>query len=328
MNTQCEQIINRPHVVLLGAGASVAAIPNGDKNGNKISVMDGFIDKLGMSDIIRDIKLKTVSNNLEDIFSELSTRSDCAHILVKLEQKIYDYFSYFRIPDTPTVYDYLLLSLTSKDLVATFNWDPLLLQAYLRVQNITRNLPKLAFLHGNVHVGVCHEHKRVNVINKRCPICRRKLEPVKLLYPIKEKNYTDDPYIKYGWNLTKNYLKQAYMFTIFGYSAPKTDESAISLLQEAWGTSSERCLEEIEIIDIRDEEDLRDTWDGFIYSHHYSVHSKFFNSSLGSFPRYTCEATYDRLMNANFSDDSKGFKPNMTFEEIKEHLLINVPDYL
>ena len=26
---------NRPHVVLLGAGATMAAIPNGDKNGRK-----------------------------------------------------------------------------------------------------------------------------------------------------------------------------------------------------------------------------------------------------------------------------------------------------
>lgn len=321
MKTKYEQYINRPHVVLLGAGASVAAIPDGDKNGKKISVMAGFVEKLGMSDIIRNIKLKTVSNNLEDIYSELSTRGDCSHVLATLEQEIYNYFSDFSIPDAPTVYDYLLLSLTNKDLVATFNWDPLLLQAYLRIQNITRNLPEIAFLHGNVHIGACHEHKRVNVINKRCPICGKKLEPIKLLYPVKEKNYTDDPYIKENWNLTKNYLKRAYMFTIFGYSAPKTDESAISLLQEAWGTSSERYIEEIEIIDIRDEEDLRNTWDGFICSHHYSVHSTFFNSSLGLFPRYTCEATYDRLMNANFSDDSKGFKPNMTFEKIKEHLL-------
>lgn len=43
---------SRPHVVLLGAGASCAAIPNGDKNGRKISGMNGFIEKLGLTDII------------------------------------------------------------------------------------------------------------------------------------------------------------------------------------------------------------------------------------------------------------------------------------
>jgi hypothetical protein len=34
---------NRPHVVILGAGATMAAIPNGDKNGRKSSIMNGFI---------------------------------------------------------------------------------------------------------------------------------------------------------------------------------------------------------------------------------------------------------------------------------------------
>lgn len=35
---------SRPHVVILGTGASCAAIPHGDKNGKKISAMNGFID--------------------------------------------------------------------------------------------------------------------------------------------------------------------------------------------------------------------------------------------------------------------------------------------
>lgn len=31
--------------------------------------------------------------------------------------------------ESPTIYDYLLLSLRKKDVVATINWDPLLVQA-------------------------------------------------------------------------------------------------------------------------------------------------------------------------------------------------------
>ena len=34
-----------PHVVILGAGASCACIPNGDKNGLKITAMNNFINK-------------------------------------------------------------------------------------------------------------------------------------------------------------------------------------------------------------------------------------------------------------------------------------------
>ncbi len=58
----------RPHVVILGAGASVAAIPNGDRNGKKISAMAGFIDKLGMSDVIKNCNFSTTSYNLDYIY--------------------------------------------------------------------------------------------------------------------------------------------------------------------------------------------------------------------------------------------------------------------
>ena len=65
-----KSLSRRPHVVILGAGASVAAIPNGDKHGRKISVMNGFIDRLGMRDILSGTNVK--SENLEEVYSELS----------------------------------------------------------------------------------------------------------------------------------------------------------------------------------------------------------------------------------------------------------------
>ena len=36
----------RAHTVILGAGATMAAIPNGDKNGKSSAVMDGMLQKL------------------------------------------------------------------------------------------------------------------------------------------------------------------------------------------------------------------------------------------------------------------------------------------
>lgn len=59
---------NRLHVVILGAGASCAAIPKGDKYGRKISAMSGFIDKLGLNEIISKVSIHTSSDNLEDIY--------------------------------------------------------------------------------------------------------------------------------------------------------------------------------------------------------------------------------------------------------------------
>ena len=67
----------RAHTVILGAGATIAAIPKGDKNGKKSSVMNGLIKKLNLEELLANIELQTKSDNLEDIYSELYEREDC-----------------------------------------------------------------------------------------------------------------------------------------------------------------------------------------------------------------------------------------------------------
>jgi hypothetical protein len=276
---------NRPHVVILGAGATVAAIPNGDKKGRKSSVMNGFIESLGMTQVIQDAKIQTRSTNLEDIYTELHGRDDCEAIRLELDARIREYFSELELPDDPTIYDLLLLALRKKDLVATFNWDPLLLQAYQRACKITKDLPDLAFLHGNVLVGYCRNHKQGGIISARCQECGNYFEPAPLLYPVAKKSYAEDPYIRDNWKVIRNKLQRAYLVTIFGYSAPKTDIEAIALMKEAWGSIDDRNLEDFEFIDIRNEDDLLESWAEFVHSHHYEVHDNFFSSSLGQHPR-------------------------------------------
>jgi hypothetical protein len=46
----------RPHVVLLGAGASYAAFPNGDKNGHKLPLLKDFVEVIGLHDLKRETK--------------------------------------------------------------------------------------------------------------------------------------------------------------------------------------------------------------------------------------------------------------------------------
>jgi hypothetical protein len=309
----------RPHVVILGAGASVAAIPNGDANGLKTSVMNGFIDKLGMRSLLENVELITRSENLEDVYSELSERSDCANVRAALEERIHDYFNNFRIPNEVTIYDMLLLSLRAKDVIATFNWDPLLLQAYQRASRITSKLPHLLFLHGNVLVGLCEEHKRGGHLGNVCPECHKEFAPTKLLYPVRDKDYSSDIFIRDSWNAIKMYMKRAYIVTVFGYSAPKTDAAAIALLKDAWGDVQDRQFEEIEIIDIRPEEELYRSWEAFIHTHHYKVYSNFFDSVIAKFPRRTCDAMFDMLMNVKFLDGSRGLKEGMNFAEVEEY---------
>lgn len=307
----------RPHTVILGAGATVAAIPNGDKNGRHSSVMKGLIEKLDMTDILKDVKLFTQSDNLEDIYSELYERPECREVVVKLEQKIYEHFSSLELPDEPTVYDFLILSLTRKDFIATFNWDPLLIQAYIRCARYTSNLPHIFCLHGNVAMGYCEEHKEFGATDAKCPVCKKPLSPTKLLYPIAKKSYSDDDYIRNSWEAIEYAIENSYMLTIFGYSAPTSDKEAVELLKKAWGDLENRDLEEVSVIDIVDEATMLNTWKDFIFSHHYRYADNFFDSYLGLFPRRSCEMTFATFQLNVMPDIDKGFHPGMSWPELE-----------
>ena len=282
----------RSHTVILGAGATIAAIPDGDKNGKSSSVMNGLLKKLNLEEIIAGVELQTKSENLEDIYSELFKREECSEIVRKLEKRLYDYFASLELPDEPTIYDFLILSLTNKDCIATFNWDPLLIQAYIRCPKITLNLPQILCLHGNVAVGFCEEHIEFGGVDCYCPTCHNKFYPTKLLYPVKNKDYSSDDYINWCWKGLDYFIDHSYMLTIFGYSAPKSDVDAVNLMKKAWGNIEDRPLEEVSVIDIVDEATMLNTWKDFIHSHHYRYSNSFFDSYLAKFPRRTCETVF------------------------------------
>lgn len=310
----------RAHTVILGAGATIAAIPKGDKNGKRSSVMSGLIEKLHLEDVLSGIDLKTKSDNLEDIYSELHTRPECHEALVELEKRLYDYFASLELPESPTVYDFLILSLTSKDVIATFNWDPLLMQAYVRCRMITDNLPHIFCLHGNVGMGYCSEHREFGTTDAVCPVCGKVLPPTKLLYPVKEKDYNSDDYIKGCWDATEYIIENSYMLTIFGYSAPSSDQAAVELLKKAWGNLENRQLEEVSVIDIIDEDEMLKKWDQFIYSHHYRYPNDFFHSYLGMFPRRSCEMVFATVQLNVTPECGEGFHEGMTWYDIRKTL--------
>ena len=310
----------RAHTVILGAGATIAAIPNGDKYGNKSSVMNGMIEKLNLSDILSGIELKTKSDNLEDIYSELYSRPECKEIVNLLEKRLYNYFASLVLPDNPTVYDFLVLSLTEKDVIATFNWDPLLLQAYVRCHRLTDNLPHIFCLHGNVAVGYCMDHKEFGTIDAECPVCGKLLPPTKLLYPVSKKDYTEDEYIKGCWDAVDYIIENSYMLTIFGYSAPSSDNEAVGLLKKAWGSLDKRQLEEVSVIDIIKEEEVLEKWKQFIYTHHYRYSNNFFRSYLGMFPRRSCETVFATVQLNVTPDSTRGFQEGMSWPDISSML--------
>jgi hypothetical protein len=61
----------RRHIVILGAGASVAAFPNGDANGKRLPTMDNFIKMLSLEPLLERAGVKNIDRNFEEVYSEL-----------------------------------------------------------------------------------------------------------------------------------------------------------------------------------------------------------------------------------------------------------------
>lgn len=134
------------HVVILGSGASIAStFRNAEGNGKRLPSMDNFIELVGLTDLIEYIPQHLRDTNFEKLYSKLHNDDPQSEIILEIEQRIKDYFGDMKLPAEPTIYDYLILSLRNKDLIATFNWDPFLYQAWIRIRKFTENLPLLSF---------------------------------------------------------------------------------------------------------------------------------------------------------------------------------------
>ncbi|MFV0376337.1 MAG: hypothetical protein ACK5JD_03440 [Mangrovibacterium sp.] len=266
-----------PHVVILGAGASLAAQPNGDKYGRKLPTLKNIVEITGIESNLKNLGVNLPVDDFEDVFDTLQKEQSENPNFIEIKEIIYDYFSNIMIPDELTLYDKLVLSLRETDLIATFNWDPLLCLAFQRNRHI-KELPQLAFLHGNVFVGRCSKHGTTGFINCACSKCFKKFEKVNLLYPIKNKNYNQDKFINQEWKLLQNFLEYAFMITIFGYSAPKTDVAARELMFKVWSENRIRDFAEIQIIDVKPKDKIHDNWHEFFIKHHYSIIENFSDS--------------------------------------------------
>ena len=318
----------RPHVVILGAGATIAAIPNGDKHGNPCSVMHGFVKNLGLDSILASVELSTKSDNIEDIYSELYERGDeCKDVREQLEDAIFEYFSKLQLPDEITIYDKIVLALTSKDIIATFNWDPLLIQAYNRARRITDNLPKLTFLHGNVAVGYCDKCGHFGALQRiKCDNCGNIYKRSPLLYPVKHKDYNSNQFIKQEWINLEHHLCRAKMVTIFGYSAPKTDVEAALMLKEAFEKYlPAQRFNHIDIIERPnfEHDNLSNTWREFINDSncYYEIHESLYDSYLANSPRRTVECLYKRNMTGWWGESKIKFDKDDNWSNLCEYLM-------
>lgn len=84
-------------------------------------------------------------------------------------------------------------------------------------------MPRLSFLHGNVAIGYSVEDKRCGPVGYQMRADGGVFEPTKLLYPVEQKNYTDDEFINTEWDRVKYWLSKdsgTVRASIFGYGAP------------------------------------------------------------------------------------------------------------
>jgi hypothetical protein len=311
-----DQIANvsfgRPHVVILGAGASRAALPNGDRNGRRLPVMADIVSVLGLEAVLKGAGLDP-SGNFEENYASLSTSLSEGQALAAINRRVEEYFGSLELPDEATIYDALVLSLRKKDLIATFNWDPFLYQAMYRNHRVA-DMPHVVYLHGSVAIGYCLEDRTKGHRGGRCSACHRPYASSRLLYPITQKGYSDDPFISVEWSTLQRQMKQAFMLTVFGYGAPASDVEAIDLLKDGWGTVDERNMEQTEVIDIRPEDALRDLWSPFIHTHHFDIFRTFYDSWVARFPRRTGEIYWQQFYEANFVADNRVPQPTALAE--------------
>lgn len=316
MEQMIEIYPQRPHLVILGAGASKDSMPNGDAEGRPLPVMNEFISTLGLTDYIGRIEGVPKTDNIEDVYSWLANQEQFAEERFVVENEIREYFSNITLPNTLTKYDLLVLSLRQKDCIATFNWDGLLVQAYQRMQKITSDLPQMVFLHGNVEVGYCPKCNTYGYWFAKCHKCGEQLREVPLLYPVKNKNYQKDEFISEQWKILDDYISKAALITIYGYSAPKTDIEAINIIKKAFARlGTPRYFDIVEIIEHPkfDTKNISEAWLDLseMARDHLELRRSVFDSYMFKNPRRSLEFLHkNRIASSWWGESTIKFTPD------------------
>jgi hypothetical protein len=279
----------RPHVVLLGAGASLAAFPNGDAAGRRLPLMRDLVELVGLEPLFASAGMDSGLDDFEAAYACMFSRDDLASTRAQIEARVHAYFAVMALPDTATLYDRLVLALRPCDAILTFNWDPFLLDAYARNWHVA-SLPMIYFLHGNVRIGACRDHGRPGRSGLPCPTCGQTLTPVPLLYPIGNKDYTSDPYIAAAWIDARELIAEALTLTVFGYGAPVSDAGAVSLLRDSWFARSNRQIEHMQVVDVVPADVLHERWASFLPTGHLNARTSFDASWLSMWPRRSNQA--------------------------------------
>ena len=83
-----KNVCNSPHIVILGAGASKQAFPDGDANGKKLPLMNDFIEILGLGYILEKENIDYKNQKFEDIYSDIKNNPKYQTLSENIESRI------------------------------------------------------------------------------------------------------------------------------------------------------------------------------------------------------------------------------------------------
>lgn len=231
------------HLVILGAGSTIATIPKGDKNGEFSYTLDNLLNDKCFASFVE--KVQALDYQIDDVEA-------LCNQLYKENRPLYDEFvslvrkkyASLELPYGFTILDRLVLSLTPNDAIISFNWDDLVIQAYQRMSEYVPEemLPILAFPHGNAQAVYDNKH----YTSKRI-VTSTSLFDSPLNMPVDEIDYKSDVFINSQWHILDFFMRNAQMVTFFGYRGPDSDEQDLKHLDELFA-KNEIC-DKIEIID-------------------------------------------------------------------------------
>lgn len=231
------------HLVILGAGSTIATIPNGDKNGEFSYTLANLLNDKCFTSFVKKAQAKGfLTSDVEDLCNQLCKEDK--PLYDEFETLVRKKYASLELPEEFTILDRLVLSLTPNDAIVSFNWDDLLIQAYQRMSEFVpeKMLPILAFPHGNAQAVYNNKH----YTSKRIVTGANWIDSP-LNMPVDEVDYKSDIFISSQWNILDFFMRNAQMVTFFGYRGPDSDEQDLQHLDELFARN-EIC-DKVEIID-------------------------------------------------------------------------------
>ena len=231
------------HLVILGAGSTIATIPKGDKNGEFSYTLDNLLNDKCFASFVEKVQaLDYQTDDVEALCKQLYKEN--RPLYDEFESLVRKKYASLELPDGFTILDRLVLSLTPNDAIISFNWDDLVIQAYQRMSEYVPEemLPILAFPHGNAQAVYNNKH----YTSKRIVTGANWIDSP-LNMPVDEIDYKLDAFIGSQWKVLDFYIRNAQMITFFGYRGPSSDEQDLQHLDELFA-KNEIC-DKIEIID-------------------------------------------------------------------------------